>query len=136
MVRKSSSRESGADRFPIPPFRGRTSRPSYDPNTVKLTVLWILSGAWCVVLGYVAWTYFKQGVSPETGFLERPKPFFTGIGALTVGCVPLFLTWLLHRYQKKRLRGRLLRERERIQRQLTRLDEREGAPAEPASSSS
>ena len=97
-----------------------------------LLLLWILAGVWCAVLTYIAWTYFKQGVKADVGFLERPEHLFTGIGALTVGGVPLFLTWLLHRYQKKRLRGRLLRESERIQRQLARLDEREGAPAAPS----
>jgi hypothetical protein len=95
---------------------------------VKLTLLWILAGSWCVVLTWVAWTYFRQGIQADVGLLERPQHLFTDIGALTVGGVPLFLTWLLHRFQKKRLRGRLLKERERIQRQLARLDERDGEP--------
>jgi hypothetical protein len=95
---------------------------------VKLTLLWILAGSWCVVLVWVAWTYFRQGVGADVSLFERPQPIFTGIGALTVGGVPLLGTWALHRYQKKRLRGRLLKERERIQRQLARLDERDGEP--------
>lgn len=103
-------------------------------RTVKLTVLWILSGVWAAVLVYTAWTYFKLGVRSDVGFLERPEHLFTGVGALTVGGIPLFLTWLVHRYQKKRLRGRLLRDSERIQRQLARLDEREADAARPTGS--
>jgi hypothetical protein len=101
---------------------------------VKLGLLWIVSGSWGVVLAWIAWTYFQQGLKADVSLLHRPEHLFTGVGALTVGALPLLLTALLHRYQRKRLRGRLLRERDRIERQLQRLEEREGGAEAPTTS--
>ena len=92
-----------------------------------------VAALWLALCIYMSATYFREAVAEGRGFFERPQSILTGIGGLTVGCMPLLGVFLLHRYHKSRLRGRLLRDKARIERQLARLDEKQSKGSEASS---
>lgn len=98
-------------------------------GAVKLFLLWAVAALWFLVCAYMSTTYFREAFAAGRGFFERPQSILTGIGGLTVATLPLIVAALVHRYHKSRLRGRLMRDKARIERQLARLDEKEGQKA-------
>jgi hypothetical protein len=93
---------------------------------VKLFLMWLAAALWFAACAYLSVTYFQEGLGSELGFFERPKSLLTGIGCLTVAALPAVGAGLIHRYHRRRRRGRLLKEKDKIERQLRRLDEKEG----------
>lgn len=103
--------------------------------------MWLAAAAWFALCVAMSRSYFRAALDPDVGFIDRPERALTGLGSLTLAALPLVGAGLIHRYYRRRRRGRLLKEKERIERQLRRIDEREGrrapaaAPAAPAPSS-
>lgn len=103
---------------------------------MKQLLLWALAGAWLVIFGFLA----LDSLASENPILEADRlrvlrAPLTGLGALAIGVLPPLLLLWWRRVRNRRLRQRLEKERLRIDRQLARLDEREGrAPGERASS--
>lgn len=88
--------------------------------------MWLAAAAWFLLCAFMSSTYFREAMGSQKGFFERPELLLTGIGGLTVATLPLVMAGLVQRYHRRRLRGRLLREREKIERRLARLDAKEG----------
>lgn len=94
---------------------------------VKLFLMWTAAAVWFLLSAYMSLTYFREALSADRGFFERPVSILTGIGALTVAALPLGVAALVHRFHRRRLRGRLIKEKEKIERRLRRLDEKQAA---------
>ncbi len=90
--------------------------------------MWGLALGWFVVLAYLAVDALTDpapllAAGRAQGLLE----ILAGIGALTVGLLPVIGAALVHALQRRRLRGRLERQKAKIERRLAKLDERAAA---------
>lgn len=92
--------------------------------------MWGLALGWFVVLAYLAVDALSDP-SPllAAGRAQWLLEVLAGIGALTVGLLPVIGAALVHVLQRRRLRGRLERQKAKIERRLAKLDERAGARA-------
>ncbi len=63
---------------------------------------------------------------------QKFQAFLAGTGALTIGAVPLLLTYALHRFNKSREKGRLVKERKRIDRRIEKLEAKQKAKSPEA----
>lgn len=95
-----------------------------------MRVLWIASAVWVVICLWLGVSTIREGWSRDATLLEwggKLETILAGVGAFTVGAVPPFLSWLLHRFHKSRERGRLLKEKARIEARLAKLDQQQQA---------
>lgn len=96
---------------------------------MKMRILWALSVVWAllfckVATGRIGHAWQAEGSIFNMG--EKLEAFLAGVGAFTVGVVPLALTYLLHRFHKSRERGRLEKERARIDKRIDKIDRKSG----------
>lgn len=95
--------------------------------------MWGLSVLWAIFFFWTARDLFGTAWNAEGSFLNiftaesKPIDFLTGIGAATVGCLPLLLTYGIHRFHKGREHSRLTKERTRIDKRIDKLDAKKSA---------
>lgn len=94
---------------------------------VKFALMWGLALGWFVALAFVAVDALtSQDPLIAWGRIEWLVEVLAGIGALTVGIVPVVVAATVHHLHRRRLRSRLEKQKARIEKQLARLDERQG----------
>lgn len=85
-----------------------------------------MSALWTLAFAYKGIQEFRgQPMFLDLG--PTPMRYLAGIGSLTVGSIPLIISWLLHKFHKSRERGRLIKEKHRIEVRLQKLDEQRAA---------
>lgn len=97
---------------------------------MKIRILWVLSAVWALVffnvaMGRVTYAWDAEGTLFNMG--EKLEAFLAGVGSLTVGALPCYLTYQLQRFHKSRERGRLTKERKRIDKRIEKIDRKRGA---------
>jgi hypothetical protein len=93
-----------------------------------LTIAWMASALWAAFCLYQAVQMFQTGWNHEADILEwgeKLKSYLAGVGTLTIGGIPLYVTSLWQRFHRSRERARLLKEKHRIEVRLQKLDEAE-----------
>jgi hypothetical protein len=91
---------------------------------MKLPILWGLSIAWAALFYWMAKDQFHQSWAAEGSIFnlltasDKLRAFLAGIGAVAVGSFPPLCCYLIHRFHKSRERGRLVKERDRINRRI------------------
>jgi len=92
-----------------------------------LRLMWVLSALWAALCAYLGFDFFRSAWTKDTSLLEgvgKLETYCAGVGALTVGSLPLLATWWAHRFHKSREHARLLRQRRKIDRRIEKLDRR------------
>jgi len=97
---------------------------------MKLRILWVLSTVWALVFfnvafGRVTYAWDAEGTLFNMG--EKLEAFLAGVGSLTIGALPFYLTYRLQRFHNSRERGRLTKERKRIDKRIDKIDRKRGA---------
>jgi len=98
----------------------------------SLRIMWIASILWAVFWAYAGQRWFRDAWHEESTLFElgdKLERYLAAVGSMTVGLMPFSLTWLAHKFQKSRERGRLLKEKHRIELRLQKLDEDKDTPA-------
>ena len=93
-----------------------------------LRLMWILSGLWAAVCLYLSFDFFRTAWTKDTTLLEwggKLETYFAGVGAMTVGALPLLGTWWAHRFHKSRERIRLGKQRKKIDKRIEKLDRKQ-----------
>ena len=108
-----------------------------------LKFAWIASSLWAAFCLYQAVQMFQTGWNHEADILEwgeKLKHYLAGVGTLTIGSLPLYVTSLWHRFHRSRERARLLKEKHKTELRLQKLDESKAhtkaSSAEPTETSS
>jgi len=100
---------------------------------MKMRVLWGISIVWALLFAFLAWGSLQYAWSAEGSIFqtgEKLEAFLAAVGAVTVGGLPLYLANRLRLWHKHRERGRLERERHRIDKRIEAIDRKSGATAE------
>ena len=95
-----------------------------------LRIMWVLSIVWASLFLYLAVDFFLLAWGKETSLLEwggRLETYLAGVGALSVGALPLLGTWIVHRFHKSRERVRLAKQRTRIDKRIDKIDRKRAA---------
>jgi hypothetical protein len=101
---------------------------------MKLRILWVLSGLWTLVFLYLSSESFQHAWRAEGSVFnlgQKLEALLAAVGAITIGALPPYVTYRLHRFHKSRERYRLEKERARIDRKLEKIDRRQGLGGAP-----
>lgn len=99
---------------------------------MKFRILWGLSAAWALIFFYIGFDELREVWNSEETLLNSGKVFtsvLAGVGAFTIACLPLLGSYLLHRFHKSREHSRLVKDRNRIEKRLAKLDQSRKAPS-------
>ena len=99
---------------------------------MKIRILWALVLVWALLFlnlafGRLGYAWYAEGSIFNMG--QKLEAFLAGIGAISVGLLPVYLTYRLHRFHKSRERHRLQKERRRIDKRIDKLDRRKSPTA-------
>lgn len=123
-----------------PTERATTKTPAVILTLMKpLTIAWMASALWAAFCLYQAVQMFQTGWNHEADILEwgeKLKSYLAGVGTLTIGGIPLYVTSLWQRFHRSRERARLLKEKHRIEVRLQKLDEATARAQDSASETS
>jgi hypothetical protein len=106
---------------------------------MKFPLLWGLSASWALFFLWMATERFQHSWGAEGSMFslftapEKFQAFLAGTGAITIGSVPLLLTYGLRRFNKSREKHRLVKERNKIDRRLKQLDAKQKSKPSAAS---
>lgn len=104
--------------------------------------MWVLALGWFVALAYLAVDALtEEAPILASGRMQWALETLAGVGALTLGLLPVLGASIVQHLHRRRLRHRLEKQKAKIERRLARLDERsagrsprpelEGAPPAP-----
>lgn len=100
---------------------------------MKFPLLWGLSSAWALLFLSMSVERFQHSWASKGSLFnlfttgEKLQAFLAGTGALTIGAVPLLCTYGLYRFHKSREHSRLSKERNRIDKRISKLESKAGA---------
>lgn len=95
---------------------------------MKLRLLWVFSILWALLFGYLASESFSHAWQAEGSVFhlgEKLQGLLAAVGAITIAALAPYGTLCVRRFHKSRERGRLEKERTRIERKIEKIDSKQ-----------